>query len=316
MISIANPDSTKNYTNTATDLCLIIRHCHSIYSEEAAINGISFNININFEPAIVKANEPALTEILNSLVSNALKYTPSNGIINIELEEDKVKQKAKLTVSDSGIGIPQKNIDKIFQPFFRSTEDQNSTLPGSGIGLAFTKNIVTALNGTIKAGKSHLGGAKFVVEFNLAAEEQTPASFIKKDISSRKRVVIIGGVAAGPKVASKVIRLAPETEVTIIEKNDLLAYSGCGLPFYVAGVIKKKTELLSTAVQEVRDPVFFQKVKNVSVLNKTEAIQIDRNSKKVLIQNLQNKNKSWVEYDKLVLATGSYPTIPKIEGIN
>ncbi len=315
MISIVNPDTAKNYTNTTTDLCLIIRHCHSIYSEEAAINGISFNININFEPAIVKATESALTEILNSLISNAIKYTPSNGIINIELDKADHNQ-VRLIVSDSGIGIPQKNIEKIFQPFFRSTDDQNSTLPGSGIGLAFTKNIITALDGTIKAGKSHLGGAKFVVELNLAEEEQTTNSLSRENISSRKRVVIIGGVAAGPKVASKIIRLAPQTEVTIIEKNDLLAYSGCGLPFYVAGVIKKKTELLSTAVQEVRDPVFFQKVKNVSVLNRTEAIKIDKNAKKVLIQNLQNKNKSWVEYDKLVLATGSYPMIPKTEGIN
>ena len=61
--------------------------------------------------------------------------------------------------------------------------------------------------------------------------------------------------------------------------------------------------------------MFFQNVKNVTVLNKTEAIKIDRASKKVLIQNLLNKNKSWIEYDKLVLATGSFPLIPNLEGI-
>ena len=49
------------------------------------------------------------------------------------------------------------------------------------------------------------------------------------------KVIIIGGVAAGPKVASKVIRLLPETDVTIIEKGEFLSYAGCGLPYFIAG---------------------------------------------------------------------------------
>ena len=175
--------------------------------------------------------------------------------------------------------------------------------------------IVTAVDGTIRAGKSKLGGSEFVIEFNLAKADDKICGL--KQINHKcKKVVIIGGVAAGPKVASKIARLSPETEVTIIEKSDLLSYSGCGLPFYVSGIIQKKTELLSSAVKEVRDPVFFQNVKNVTVLNKTKAIEIDRTSKKVLIQNLLNKNRSWIEYDKLVLATGSSPLIPNLEGIN
>ena len=240
MVSIVNPETIINSTNTITDLCLVTQHCHAIYSEEAAIKGISFSIDIKTDPAFVKISESALTEILNSLISNALKYTPQNGKIHIELNSTSSnKNIIKLIVSDSGIGIPQKNINKIFQPFFRSAADQGSTLPGAGLGLAFVYNIVTAVDGTIRAGKSKLGGAELVVELNLA-EPDDEIYDIKQIHHKRKKVVIIGGVAAGPKVASKIIRLAPETEVTIIEKSDLLSYSGCGLPFYVSGVIQKK----------------------------------------------------------------------------
>lgn len=60
------------------------------------------------------------------------------------------------------------------------------------------------------------------------------------------RVVIIGGVAAGPKVASKVIRLCQDAEVTVVERGELLSYAGCGLPYYISGAVKEQKELMST----------------------------------------------------------------------
>jgi NADPH-dependent 2,4-dienoyl-CoA reductase/sulfur reductase-like enzyme/rhodanese-related sulfurtransferase len=130
------------------------------------------------------------------------------------------------------------------------------------------------------------------------------------------RVVIVGGVAAGPKVASKIIRLCPEAEVTIVERGQLLSYAGCGLPYYVSGVVKEQKELMSTPVGAVRDPVFFQNVKNVRVLNETEATEIDRAGKRLRVRNLVQGRESWLDYDKLVLATGAKAIIPPIPGTN
>ena len=127
------------------------------------------------------------------------------------------------------------------------------------------------------------------------------------------KVIIVGGVAAGPKVASKIIRLMPDAEVTIVEKGELLSYAGCGLPYYVSGVVKEQKELMSTPVGVVRDPVFFQKVKNVHVMNRTEATEIDHAAKRVRVKNADG-NESWLDYDKLVLATGATPVIPPIPG--
>ncbi|MBN1863767.1 MAG: FAD-dependent oxidoreductase, partial [Victivallales bacterium] len=95
------------------------------------------------------------------------------------------------------------------------------------------------------------------------------------------KVVVIGGVAAGPKAASRIIRLCPDAEVTILEKDEFLSYAGCGLPYYISGTVKEQKELMATPVGVLRDPVFFQNVKNVKVLNHTTARQIDRRNKKV-----------------------------------
>lgn len=131
----------------------------------------------------------------------------------------------------------------------------------------------------------------------------------------KKKVVIIGGVAAGPKVASRIIRLEPETEVTLIEKGEFLSYAGCGLPYYVSGVVQKQKELMSTPVGAVRDSVFFQHVKNVRVHNHTEALAFDPATKTVRIKGCADGEEHSISYDLLVLATGAVPIKPPIPGI-
>jgi len=132
---------------------------------------------------------------------------------------------------------------------------------------------------------------------------------------NRMKVVIVGGVAAGPKVAARIVRLMADAEVTIIEKGEFLSYAGCGLPYYVSGVVKEQAELMSTPVGVVRDPVFFQKVKNVRVMSRTEAMKIDRAGKRVQVRNGDNETESWLDYDKLLLATGGVPVVPPLPNV-
>ncbi len=128
------------------------------------------------------------------------------------------------------------------------------------------------------------------------------------------KVIVIGGVAAGPKAASRINRLCAEAEVTIIEKGELLSYAGCGLPYYISGQVKDSKELMSTPVGTVRDSAFFKNVKNANVLNHTEATAIHRKQKTVTVKNRAGETQD-LPYDKLVLATGAESAVPPIPGV-
>ncbi len=130
------------------------------------------------------------------------------------------------------------------------------------------------------------------------------------------KIIIVGGVAAGPKIAAKITRLDPAAEVTVLEKGKFLSYAGCGLPYYISGMVKEQKELMSTAVGVVRDAAFFQKVKNVKVLNEAEALEIDRAGKRVRVRQHGKADDFWLDYDKLVLATGAKPVVPPIPQVN
>ncbi|NLC83253.1 MAG: FAD-dependent oxidoreductase [Lentisphaerae bacterium] len=131
------------------------------------------------------------------------------------------------------------------------------------------------------------------------------------------KIIVIGGVAAGPKVASRILRMNPQADVTVIEQGHLLSYAGCGLPYYVSGVVKAQKELMSTPVGVVRDPVFFSKVKNVQVRNATVALRIDREKKRVGVAPAGGTEPTeWLAYDKLVLCTGARPVKPPLPGVD
>lgn len=129
------------------------------------------------------------------------------------------------------------------------------------------------------------------------------------------RIVIIGGVAAGPKTAARARRLAPNADITIIEKDRYISYAGCGMPFYLAGSVREFGQLFSTAYGVTRDEKYFKREKGVRILTGNEAIEIDRIKKEVAARNISTGEISRIPYDKLVIATGSSPVVPPIKGI-
>ena len=126
------------------------------------------------------------------------------------------------------------------------------------------------------------------------------------------KILIIGGVATGPKTAARLRRLDEDVEITIVERGDLLSYAGCGMPFYIEDVIEEWDELLGG--ESPRDAAFFKQSKNIDVLDNTEAVKINREKKTVTVKNLRTGEAKDLPYDKLVLATGARPFIPRMEG--
>lgn len=128
------------------------------------------------------------------------------------------------------------------------------------------------------------------------------------------RIVIIGGVACGPKATARARRLDPTSDITIIERGELLSYAGCGMPYYIQGEIATADELMNTPAGVPRDAAFFKNVKDIRVLGRTLAERIDRKKKVVEVVALETGEKSEIPYDKLVLATGADAVMPPFKG--
>ncbi len=128
------------------------------------------------------------------------------------------------------------------------------------------------------------------------------------------RVVIVGAVALGPKVACRLKRLMPEAEVTMVDQDEYISYGGCGIPYYISGDVSEISELMSTSFHMVRTPKFFEDAKGVRVRTRTRVLSIDRSAKKVLVRDLDAGKEDEIPYDKLVLGTGSIPNRLPIPG--
>lgn len=122
-----------------------------------------------------------------------------------------------------------------------------------------------------------------------------------------QHIVVIGGVALGPKAACRFKRVEPGSTVTMIDQSSLISYGGCGIPYYVSGDVSDAIELSKTSFHMVRDPQFFKDVKGVDVRVLTKATRIDRENKQVEVENVTSGEKDVIKYDKLVIATGASP---------
>jgi NADPH-dependent 2,4-dienoyl-CoA reductase/sulfur reductase-like enzyme len=130
----------------------------------------------------------------------------------------------------------------------------------------------------------------------------------------KKKIVIVGGSAAGPKVASKARRLDQNAEITIIQKGQYLSMASCGYPYYVGGVFDERNQLISTPTGVTRDPDFFTKVKDIKALVSTEVTKINRDKKTVIAKSVDTGEEREIPYDTLILTTGASPIIPNLPG--
>jgi NADPH-dependent 2,4-dienoyl-CoA reductase/sulfur reductase-like enzyme/rhodanese-related sulfurtransferase len=129
-----------------------------------------------------------------------------------------------------------------------------------------------------------------------------------------KRIIVIGAVALGPKVACRLRRLDPTAIITVIDRDNLISYGGCGIPYYVGGDIADIEGLYSTTSHAVRDPQFFKTNKGILIIPRVEALGINRKEKKLEIRYIDDGKKESLAYDTLVIATGATPFKPPIPG--
>lgn len=124
------------------------------------------------------------------------------------------------------------------------------------------------------------------------------------------KILVIGGVAAGTKVAAKLKRENRGAEVRILVKDKDISYAGCGLPYYVGGLIADKAALI------VNTPKKFSALTGAEVLTGKEVVSLDRPAKTVTAVDTDTMARELYSYDKLVIATGASPVAPPFPGID
>jgi two-component system sensor histidine kinase VicK len=124
---------------------------------------VTFERRLPDHSAFVEIDEDKLTQVLDNIISNALKYSPEGGKVTFNIEEK--DEFIIVSVSDQGVGIPKENIDKIFERFYRVDKARTRKLGGTGLGLAISKEMVEAHGGEIWATSTE--GKGTTISFSL-----------------------------------------------------------------------------------------------------------------------------------------------------
>ncbi len=122
------------------------------------------------------------------------------------------------------------------------------------------------------------------------------------------KVLIIGGVAAGTKVAAKLKREDKSIDVTIITKEKDISYAACGLPYYIGNVVQNKEKLV------VYTPKAFTALTGAEIITQTEVTSVEPSSKSITTVSLGGSDVKIHTYDKLVIASGASAVVPEIDG--
>lgn len=125
----------------------------------------------------------------------------------------------------------------------------------------------------------------------------------------KTKVVIIGGVAAGPKIMAKLLRTKEfNCQIDLYTEENMISYSACGLPYYIEGLIEDHNRLI------VRKPEYFEELGAKIHLNK-KCTKIIPEEHKIIVQDTKTGIIQSVEYDKLAITTGARPILPPIKNI-
>lgn len=122
-----------------------------------------------------------------------------------------------------------------------------------------------------------------------------------------KKILVIGGDAAGMSAASKIRREQPDFQIIVFEKSEFTSYSACGIPYFISGKVETIEELI------VRSPEQFIKKYNIQVKTLHEVLEVDTDNNKVLVHNYDDKTQFWESYDELVVATGGKAFCPDVK---
>ena len=160
-----------------TELITFIDDIHTLFAQQAKSKSITFPYDHDTDELPVWIDRAHFDKVIVNILSNAFKFTPTGGEIGIHLTHD--DQHATIAVSDTGEGIPEDKLSRIFERFYQSPSSVNDRNTGTGIGLDLTRSLVELHHGTISAHNNTGGkGCTFVVTIPLGNSHLRPEEMI------------------------------------------------------------------------------------------------------------------------------------------
>lgn len=151
----------KEFNFEKSDLTEVVKNIIVMYKSQITAGGFEFVVNIPEREVIINIDKDAITQAILNILNNAIKYSTDRKYILIDVKAQ--SNNAAIAIADKGIGIPAKELDKIFGNFYRIQSSGNKQIKGTGLGLTITKYIVEAHHGKIKVESAVGQGSMFTI---------------------------------------------------------------------------------------------------------------------------------------------------------
>ncbi len=166
LLELARIEKVQNIEFGPFDPIPLLKEIITEFSHIARSRRITIATHLINEPCKIMGDEDMFHSILTNLIDNAIKYTPEDG--SIKIETTVLEKKIQFSIIDSGIGIPAKDLARIFERFYRVDKSRSRAVGGTGLGLSIVKHLAELQNAEIKVQSEPGTGSTFSVWFDLA----------------------------------------------------------------------------------------------------------------------------------------------------
>ncbi|NEO86211.1 MAG: response regulator [Spirulina sp. SIO3F2] len=247
ILDLAKIESGKEHLQRVPlPISVLCQSCMALVRCLAEEKDIQLHVQVEVAPDWVEADERRIRQVLLNLLNNAIKFTPEGGTVTLTAEGDRAEQVLRLSVQDTGIGIAQEDMPKLFESFVQIESSLSRRYEGTGLGLALVHRLVALHSGSIAVESAVGVGSCFTVVLpwqNWARwVPETEAS--QPSLSTTAHVLADSGLsplpaqsdAIAPPAGDDLILIAEDNENNVVILADYLTHKGYKLAFAKNGV--------------------------------------------------------------------------------
>ena len=205
-----------------TDLISFVGDIHNLFTQQAKAKSIQFRYNHDAMELPVWIDRAHFDKVIVNILSNAFKFTPTGGTIDIRLTHD--DKTVTIAIADNGEPIPEDKLEKIFERFYQTPSSVNDRNTGTGIGLDLTRSLVELHHGTISAHNNADGkGCEFVVTIPLGNEHLKPEEMVQDQTDTAPDTALIADVMSEPTeestAATEIPKVGHRQRIVVVEDD-------------------------------------------------------------------------------------------------